>query len=561
MNRQSPPGSPSLQATYEQARAGEWQEPGGPWDVGTLGALAPSGDHVAVVDGPFRFEGRRFDTLVADLAQRMLEAGLRPGLGRSQVVAWQLPNCTSSLLLYWACWRIGAIAAPVHRRLGAAEVTAALDQVSPAVVIAAEGLPAADLPGAIVLSTGAPPMELAGLIAAAEGRTEGTEGTEGAAAGRSEGAALGGPEAPAPAAIPVSGSDVAAVLFTSGSSGIPKAVLHTHRGLAYKAKLMARVHGLRRGDPVLAPAPLAHVSGLLNGVLISAVVGGPCVLVDPWEPAEGLRLLEEERVAFVGAPPIFFSQMAGLSSFSRERVSALRLISTGGASVSPAFVDSTAGAYGCRVKRTYGSTEAPTVTTSGPDDPYERARDTDGHAVGIAEIEVHEPESGRRLGPGEVGELWIRGPELFAGYASRELTEAVIANPGGWYRSGDLGSLDEQGWLRVSGRLSDIIIRAGENISASEVEAVLEAHPSVSHAVAVPVPDPHVGERVAAIVVTTGPFDLEACRAWFAERGITRFKTPELVVGLDSLPTLAAGKPDRAALKKLAERVARGEPA
>jgi acyl-CoA synthetase (AMP-forming)/AMP-acid ligase II len=242
-------------------------------------------------------------------------------------------------------------------------------------------------------------------------------------------------------------------------------------------------------------------------------------------------------------------------------VSALRLISTGGASVSPAFVDSTADAYGCRVKRTYGSTEAPTVTTSGPDDPYERARDTDGHAVGHAEIEVREPESGRPLGPGEVGELWIRGPELFAGYASPELTRGVIAEPGGWYRSGDLGSLDDEGWLRVSGRLSDIIIRAGENISASEVEAVLEAHPSVSHAVAVPVPDPQVGERVAAIVVTTGPFDLEACRAWFAERGITRFKTPELVVGLDSLPTLPAGKPDRAALKKLAERVARGQPA
>jgi acyl-CoA synthetase (AMP-forming)/AMP-acid ligase II len=322
---------------------------------------------------------------------------------------------------------------------------------------------------------------------------------------------------------------------------------------------MVRVHGLHQGDPVLAPAPLAHVSGLLNGVLISAVVKGPCVLIDPWDPDEGLRLLEQERVAFVGAPPIFFSQMTALGSFSSERVSALRLISTGGASVSPAFVESTAEAFGCRVKRTYGSTEAPTVTTSGPDDPHERARDTDGHAVGLAEVEIHEPESGRRLGPGEVGELWIRGPELFAGYASSELTTAVIAQPGGWYRSGDLGSLDEEGWLRVTGRLSDIIIRAGENISASEVEAVLESHRSVRNAVAVPVSDPQVGERVAAIVVATGPFDLEECRTWFAERGITRFKTPELVIGIDSIPTLASGKPDRAALKKLAERVARGE--
>jgi acyl-CoA synthetase (AMP-forming)/AMP-acid ligase II len=296
----------------------------------------------------------------------------------------------------------------------------------------------------------------------------------------------------------------------------------------------------------------------LNGVLISAAVEGPCVLLDPWDPEEGLRLLEAERITFMGAPPIFFSQMAGLSGFSRERVRALRLISTGGASVSPAFVDSTADAYGCRVKRTYGSTEAPTITTSGPTDPYERARDTDGHPVGDAEISVRDPTTGGRVGPDQVGELWIRGPEMFAGYADAALTAAAIARPGGWYRSGDLGSLDAEGWLRVTGRLSDTIIRAGENISASEVEAVLEAHPAVRNAVAVPVADPQVGERVAAIVVTTGPFDLEECRNWFAQRGITRFKTPELVIAIDSMPTLAAGKPDRAGLRKMAERIARG---
>ena len=158
--------------------------------------------------------------------------------------------------------------------------------------------------------------------------------------------------------------------------------------------------GSRRATAVLAPAPLAHVSGLLNGVLISAAVDGPCVLLDPWDPEEGLRPARDERIAFVGAPPIFFSQMAGPLGFSRERVGALRLISTGGASVSPAFVDSTADAYGCRVKRTYGSTEAPTITTSGPDDPYERARDTDGHPVGEAEISVRDRDVRRRLGPG-----------------------------------------------------------------------------------------------------------------------------------------------------------------
>jgi cyclohexanecarboxylate-CoA ligase len=353
-------------------------------------------------------------------------------------------------------------------------------------------------------------------------------------------------------AVAVRPSDIAVALFTSGSTGVPKAALHTHRSLGYKAQLMVGVHGLHETDAVLMPAPLAHVSGLLNGVLIPAMAGIPSVLMSAWDPDVGLDRIEDERVSFMGAPPVFFSQMAVSSRFHAERVRSLRLVSTGGASVSPAFVDATSEAFGCRVKRTYGSTEAPTVTTSGPDDSVDRARHTDGRAMGEVQIEVHDPESGSLLDPGAVGELWLRGPEMFAGYADPTATAVVRAVPGSWYRSGDLGVLDDEGWLRVVGRLSDIIIRAGENISASEVEAVLEAHPDVRHAVAVAMPDPDVGERVAAFVETTAPFDLEACRRWFAARGVTRYKTPELVVRVEALPVLAAGKPDRAALRKLA---------
>ena len=168
---------------------------------------------------------------------------------------------------------------------------------------------------------------------------------------------------------------------------------------------------------------------------------------------------------------------------------------------------------------------------------------------------MHDPDTSARLGPGQAGELWLRGPELFVGYADPDATARVLSERGRWFRTGDLGVLDEDGWLRVVGRLSDIIIRAGENISASEVEAILEAHPDVRHAVAVAVPDPDVGERVAAFVETTAPFDLDACRAWFAARGVTRFKTPELVVQLDALPVLAAGKPDRSAMRTMAAKL------
>lgn len=516
-----------LRPTLVHAGATRYRRVGGPWDRGSLDAGFQSTAGAAVVDDAGRLDGRAVEVHVATMAGRLRAAGVR----RGDVVAWQLPNGTPALVLYRACWRLGAVAAPLHHRLGPAEVAGALDQVDPLLVVAAPGLPAAAVPGALPLGRGEGPDAVLGSLSGATPVPAGTS--------------------------PARGSDLAVALFTSGSTGVPKAALHTHRGLGYKAALMVAVHGLHPGDAVLMPAPLAHVSGLLNGVLLPATAGVPTVLMEAWDPDRGLRLIEAERVSFMGAPPVFFSQMVASGGFRPERVASLRLVSTGGASVSPSFVEATAEALCCRVKRTYGSTEAPTVTTSGPDDRLEDARDTDGRAVGDVEITVHDPDTGARLDAGATGELWLRGPELFVGYADAGATAAAVASPGRWFRSGDLGSLDDEGWLRVVGRLSDIIIRAGENISASEIEAVLEAHPAVRAAAAVPVPDPDLGERVAVFVETTAPFDLEECRAWFYERGVTRFKTPEFVVRLDALPALAAGKPDRAALRALAARLTR----
>jgi cyclohexanecarboxylate-CoA ligase len=243
--------------------------------------------------------------------------------------------------------------------------------------------------------------------------------------------------------------------------------------------------------------------------------------------------------------------MTSASTFTPKKVGSLRLISCGGSTVTPAFVSETAQRLGCRVKRTYGSTEAPSVTTSTGRASADRARLTDGKPVGEVELLIADAGSGSVLGPGQVGEVWVRGPEVFVGYADASQTRQAFAR-GGWYRTGDLGSLDTDGWLTISGRLTDVIIRGGENILASEVEAVLNAHPSVKEAVVVPYPDDVMGERMAAFVVSRKPFDLAACRAWFEREGVTAFKTPERVIQLDSLPTIAAGKPDRAALTRLA---------
>jgi cyclohexanecarboxylate-CoA ligase len=484
----------TLQPTLVAARAREYLRPGGAWHgLPPLDLLA---DGPAVLDGT---NGARLTAVAAGarvgaIATGLLRAGVKPG----DVVSWQLPNGPDVVMLYRACWRIGAVAAPVHHRAGVAEVNAALAQVAPVLHI-----DRADAVEALAVDGGGSPLRRGGLD--------------------------------------VDPSSVAVVQFTAGSTGLPKAVIHTHLTLAYKARSMVAVHGLTSSDVVLMPAPMAHVSGLLNGVLVPAAAGMTTVAMAAWDPGQALSLIETERVSFMVGPPTFFVGLHDETGFAPARVASLRLLSCGGAGVTPAFVESTASVFGCTVKRTYGSTEAPTVTTSYHGDPLDRTRDTDGRATGPVELKIAASD-----------ELWLRGPEVCQGYVSMQDTRSRFTQDG-WLRTGDRATLQD-GWLTITGRLSDVIIRGGENITAGEVEAILEAHPDVRQAIVVGDPDDRMGERVCAFVVVSPgvPFGLVEARAWFESRGVTRFKWPERVEILPDLPRLPAGKPDRARLRQLA---------
>jgi len=473
----------ALRPTWRHARAADYRRPGGAWDVAPLDRTLRFS---MIDDDRSWWTAQQVAGRVAAIAGELHHHGVR----RGDVVAWQLPNCNEAYALYHACWRLGAIAAPLHHQASDADVERML-------------------------------------------RTLGAVGA--VFRDRDEIARMAGPLLTTTAAVRP--SDIAVALFTSGSTGEPKAVLHTHRGLAYKAKLMAAVHGLRPDDAVLMPAPLAHISGLLNAVLLPGAKGLRVVLMPRWDPERALALVEAHRISFMIGPPTFFVGLMGAAGFAPERVDSLRLVSSGGAGVTPAFVTEASERLQCRVKRTYGSTEAPTVTTSRRRDPVERGRDTDGRAVGAVELKL-----------AANGELLVRGPELFVGYADAAQTAAAVHR--GWFKTGDLGHIDSDGWLTITGRIKDVIIRGGENIAVGEVEAVLEAHPHVRQAVVIGEPDARLGERVVAFVVVDGDFTLADCQAWFAERGVTRFKTPERVEVIGTMPTLAAGKPDRQALRR-----------
>jgi cyclohexanecarboxylate-CoA ligase len=508
-----------LRATLRQPGSARYLRPGGAWDVATLDVLAgraalPAG--AALTDSSGRIDAPSLSAAVAALAGGLRGAGVR----RGDAVAWQLPNRTEAVLLFRACWRIGAIAVPIHHQVGPADVAGMVAAVEPRLLLAGPGSHLEGLPGAHGVGAGSSDWD--GLMAGA----------------------------PVHESVP-RGFEVAVALFTSGSTGEPKVVLHTHRGLAYKALTMADAHGLRPTDAVLMPAPLSHISGLLSGVLLPLVVGMRTVLMERWDPEHANLIVPDQRISFMIGPPVYFSGMASSPGFSTAAMSSLRIISCGSMTVAPEFVESTGDAFGATVKRTYGSTEAPTVTTSAWDDPPDKARDTDGHVVSQAELRVIDARTGRPARPDTPGELELRGPELFAGYADPAQTGAAMH--GSWFRTGDLATLDAEGWLTIVGRTRDIIIRGGENIVPAEVERILEAHPAVRQAVVVGYPDDRLGERVGACVVAVagGSFGLEECQSWCARQGIARFKTPDRIRQFRAFPTLSLGKPDRGALAAL----------
>lgn len=497
-----------IRPTRPWARADAYCASGGDWDQPSLDSLLRDAAHrrsdaVALVDGDRRWTTGELDahsgSLAASLAQR--------GVGLGDAVAWQLPNCAEAVVALRACWRLGAIAVPIHHGFTGTEVERLLAATTPSAVLDAEVI-AATITGSTTSASSAA-AELA----------------------------------------PVPGDALGAVLFTSGSSGTPKGVLHTQHTLAYKARTMAAVHGLGPDDVVLMPAPLAHVSGMLNGVTLPGVVPFRTVVMRRWDAADALDLVEREGVTFMIGPPTFFVAMMQNANFTSQRVASLRLVSSGGAGVTEAFVETASERLGCVVKRTYGSTETPTVATSRPDDPPAAARQHDGRAIASVELRV-----------ADSGELEVRGAEMFCGYLDPAANDAAFTTDG-FYRTGDLATLTDDGWLNIVGRIADVIIRGGENISAAEVEAHLEAHPAIAQAVAVGAPDDLMGERVHAFVTRAAddstPIDVAWARAWFAQRGVAKYKTPERIEVLDTFPVLATGKPDRAALRTLARSVDR----
>ena len=330
------------------------------------------------------------------------------------------------------------------------------------------------------------------------------------------------------------------LVYTSGSTAEPKGVLHSNTTLAAECTAQSAYHGLRDDEVFVMASPVGHVSGLLYGVLLPVWLGATAVLMPRWDAGRFLELVAAERGTFSGGATPFLQSVVDHPELDRFDTSSLRLFPCGGADVPPDLIRRAVARLGARTGRGYGSTEFPSITSSaGPGEPLDRRAETDGRPIGPNEVRIVD------------GEIQARGPELFLGYRNPVL-DADAFTDDGWFRTGDSGTVDEEGYLTVTGRLKDIIIRSGEKISAREVEDLLARHDRVVAAAVVACPDERTGERAVAWIVPRDAGDaptLEELLNFLTDLGLSRRKVPEQLELVDALPLTAAGKVDKPDLR------------
>ena len=465
-----------------------------------------------------------------DLARRVA-GGLRArGVGPGEVVAFQMPNCAEAAITYWALSLLGAVIVPVVHFYGSKELGFILDDSGARFLLVADRFGSRDY--LAQLEELSPQVE----------RLEGTF-VVGKVPPRAspfsvllDGDPIGGPARVDPDAP-------AFVGYTSGTTSDPKGVIHSHRSAVAEIRSKLEFRAIPAESlPMLTGAPLSHAIGMLGALLMPLAWQQPVHVTDVWDPAEILRIMVEGDLTAGSGSTFFLTSLLDHPAFGPEHLARLGYVALGGSSVPPAITER-AERLGISVVRGYGSTEHPTTTGSMHPDPREKRLYTDGRPMPGVEIRLVD-ERVREVGPGEAGEILSRGPDLFVGYTDRGLT-ANAFDDDGWFATGDIGVLDGDGYLTITDRKKDIIIRGGEKVSAAEVEELLLRMPGVAEVALVPAPDPRLGEHgcvfVRAAVGAPTP-ELDAIRTHLSRAGLAKQKWPEEVRAVDDFPRTPSGK-------------------
>jgi acyl-CoA synthetase len=484
------------------------------WTKDTIGQLLAPG-LAAAPDSEFRVHStvRPWTGTFRDVERvaRRLAAGLRArGVGPGDVVAFQLPNWMEAAATFWAAAFLGAVVVPIVHFYGRKELAHILATARPRVFVTAEQF------GQMCYQRDlCDDVPIVGVV--------GRDFDELLAAEPMPGTVATDPAAPA------------LIAFTSGTTNDPKGVIHSHQTLGCETRQLFDGYPPNRGRQLTA-APVGHFIGMLSAFLIPVLEGAAINLCDAWDPARVLELMKTDGLAIGGGPAYFFTSLLDHPDFTDHHLQSIKTAGLGGATV-PAAVARRLAEHGIHVFRSYGSTEHPSITLTPHDASAEKRLFTDGI-----------PRPGVEIRLAADGEIFSRGPDLCLGYTDDALTAAAFDDDG-WYRTGDVGVLDADGYLTITDRKADVIIRGGENISALEVEDVLLGMPAIAEAVVVAAPDARLGEHAAAVLRVkpghTMP-TLGQIRDHFDRAGVARQKWPEELHEVSSVfgdyPRTASGK-------------------
>ncbi len=346
----------------------------------------------------------------------------------------------------------------------------------------------------------------------------------------------------------------AAVAMTSGSTGRPKCVVQSEAAIRYAGRSTIDAIGLQPGDAVGAFVPLSSVAAFCFGMYLPAMLGGPMVCIESWQPDLALEAMATHDVRWTMLVPTMALQLS-IRPSAEGKLSGVIAMTVGGGPMNAGALGRAEETLGTRIIRVFGMSECLGHTTTRPEDDAHTRLGTDGRPFPGTEVRAVD-DDGRPLPVGSVGAAQVRGPSLFVGYARNGRPAPPELTDDGFLPTGDLVRLDGDGTMSVLGREKQIIIRGGRNIDINEVEAAVARIPSISQVCVVPVPDEMLGERPAALVVTTDPaLTLEAVIGFLDESGVPKSKWPEFVFVVPDLPQNRVGKLSRPDAVSLATRL------
>ncbi|EFI2872927.1 medium-chain fatty-acid--CoA ligase [Escherichia coli] len=495
-------------------------------------------DKIAVVDNHgASYTYSALDHAASCLANWMLAKGIESG----DRIAFQLPGWCEFTVIYLACLKIGAVSVPLLPSWREAELVWVLNKCQ-AKMFFAPTLFKQTRPVDLILPLQNQLPQLQQIV--------GVDKLAPATSSLSLSQIIAD-NTSLTTAITTHGDELAAVLFTSGTEGLPKGVMLTHNNILASERAYCVRLNLTWQDVFMMPAPLGHATGFLHGVTAPFLIGARSVLLDIFTPDACLALLEQQRcTCMLGATPFVYDLLNVLEKQPAD-LSALRFFLCGGTTI-PKKVACECQQLGIKLLSVYGSTESSPHAVVNLDDPLSRFMHTDGYAAAGVEIKVVD-DARKTLPPGCEGEEASRGPNVFMGYFDEPELTARALDEEGWYYSGDLCRMDEAGYIKITGRKKDIIVRGGENISSREVEDILLQHPKIHDACVVAMPDERLGERSCAYVVLKAPhhsLSLEEVVAFFSRKRVAKYKYPEHIVVIEKLPRTASGKIQKFLLRK-----------